>query len=108
MTPRKALRAAGAMALVRVEEALRAELVGLEARLDDLREKMTQLLAVHATHTAITLSKTSPRAAWLNTLWSSMGKLPEATGMHRYLEVSLSHADRMCLVTEHGERWMVI
>lgn len=97
---RKATRATVSLALRRVEEALRELVESTDRKLDEGREKMTQLLAVATAAQPIPLPPTEPRQAWLEKVWRSLETSNGTQGMYAYLNAALRPSDRLYLLDE--------
>jgi hypothetical protein len=97
---RKATRATVSLALRRVERALRELVETTDRKLDEGREKMTQLLAVATTAKPIPLPPTEPRQAWLEKVWRSLETSNGTQGMYAYLNAALRPSDRLYLLDE--------
>lgn len=97
-SPRRAARLASAAALRRVEEALQTRVGQIDARLDILREKLHQVLAVSTASRPIPLPPTEPRSAWLAGVWAGLASVNEARSLFSYLSATLDRVDREYLL----------
>jgi len=97
---RKATRATVSLTLRRTEEALRDLIEATDRKLEEGREKMTQLLAVTTTTQPIPLPPTKPRQAWLERVWRSLETSNGTQGMYAYLNAALRASDRLYLLDE--------
>jgi hypothetical protein len=97
---RKLARSTASTALKTCEGKLNEAILVIDARLQLMREKLVQLLAVSSAHSPIPLPPTEPRSAWLAAVWKGLRVTNETLGLHRYLEGSLDPADRLHLLGE--------
>ena len=97
---RKALKATATLALGRVEAALRDEIHRIDARFDEMRERLAQLLALASTSAPIPLPPTEPRQAWLDLVWSGLAVNGETRSLYSYLGAALAPSDRTYLLDE--------
>jgi hypothetical protein len=95
---RKAARAATALCLGRVEAALRQTEAETQARLDQAREKLVQLLAVASAGKPLPLPEGAPREAWLARVWRELGGNPATQSLYAYLSAALRPSDRLYLL----------
>lgn len=97
---RKAVRASAALALGRVEEALRSEVAAADARLAEGRERIAQLLAVATAAAPIPLPPTEPHNAWLGRVWRGLDVNGATHGMYAYLNAAFTASDRLYMLDE--------
>lgn len=97
---RKSQKATASLALGRVEAALRDEVRRIDARFDEMRERIAQLLALASTSTPIPLPPTEPRQAWLDRVWSGLAPNGETRSLYSYLGAALTPSDRSYLLDE--------
>jgi hypothetical protein len=100
ITARKAMSAIAALAIDRVQADLRGAINTVDLRLDAMREKMAQLLAVATTKTPIPMPPTDPRELWLSKVWSGLNVNGDTQGMYRYLCAALTSSDRLQILDE--------
>jgi hypothetical protein len=96
---RKLTRATAMQVLGDVERDLRAAVERCDEFLTEMREKMSQLLAVAAAEGALPLPPTEPRSTWLTKVWKSLQR-GNGAGMFGYLSARLQRADRIYLLDE--------
>jgi hypothetical protein len=95
-TPREAERASAAAAALRVEEALRSALQGIETTLGALEEQMCQLVACASAREPIPLQGGRDREGWLRDVWGGLRDGdPKLAQLHRYLATRLTWTDRL-------------
>jgi hypothetical protein len=100
-----ALRACAALALEQVAAWLEALASQAEQRLNEPRDKLVQLLAVHSAHQPLPLPRAgeAPRD-WAERCWRELPTLPQTQSMRTFLAGSLSHADLIALLAEVLDR----
>jgi hypothetical protein len=97
---RKAMRATASLSLAHVEEALRAEIDAIDRKLDEMRERMLQLMAIATNSHPIPLPITQPKQAWLRKVWAGLAGNGETRSLYTYLNAALATADRTYLLDE--------
>ncbi|MBK6850724.1 MAG: hypothetical protein IPG93_03705 [Burkholderiales bacterium] len=100
-----ALRACAALALEQVAAWLEALASQAEQRLNEPREKLIQLLAVHSAHQPLPLPRPGeePRE-WAERCWRDLPHLPQTQSMRTFLAGSLSRGDLVALLAEVLDR----
>ncbi len=98
--PRRAVRATAALSLGRVADAFRAKVVEIDSRLDVLREKLAQMIALGSVANALSLQPTEPRSIWLRLIWEHLGTVAEGQALFTYLSAQLGPTDREYLLNE--------
>lgn len=93
VSQRKVERVATVLAMGEVEAALQRVIAETDARLDGLREKMVQLLAVSSTTNPIPLQNGESRDVWLHDVWESVGAIRETRSMYNYLNAATTQND---------------
>lgn len=100
-----ALRASAALALEQVAAWLEGLATQAEQRLNEPRDKLIQLLAVHSAHQPLPLPRPGEEArVWAERCWRDLPPLPQTQSMKTFLAGSLSHADLIALLAEVLDR----
>lgn len=100
LTPRKALRAAAALALSQAEQTLRDALQNIEGQLQPLRGQVVQLVSGAYLLGLLRTQQAESHEEWLRSSWQSIGAHEKTRGMHAYLSAALSLVDRLYLLDE--------
>ncbi len=92
------------MILDKVDDAIRAKVAEIDARLDVGRERIAQMLAVG--HSQINLERPEGDVppAWYNTLWAQLGQIEAARDAHVFISSSYSASDRRYLLEDLLDR----
>lgn len=98
--PRRAIRATAALSLSRVADVFRDKVLEIDTRLDQLREKLAQMVALASAAHVLSLRPTEPRSIWLRLIWENMGTVAEGQALFTYLSAQLSPTDREYLLNE--------
>ncbi len=91
--------AAAATTVAEVEARLGEEVTRLDAILAEWQERMSQLVAVAAPHTAFPAPR-EPREAWLMEVWRALDVGNGAQGMFEYLSARLGRTDRLYVLDQ--------
>lgn len=100
ISPRKAIRATASLSLAHVEGSLRSEVASIDHKLDEMRERMAQLMAIATNSHPIPLPVRDPRQAWLDGVWAGLAGNGETRSLYTYLNAALTAADRSYLLNE--------
>ncbi|MEO1513189.1 MAG: hypothetical protein AAFU70_14045, partial [Planctomycetota bacterium] len=96
---RRAERVAAMQAVVDAEGALREEIARHRDHLDEMREKVVQIVTV--IHGTTPIEKPAALdTAFLRKTWASFGGRDEAKMMHIFLDANLSLLDRLYLLQD--------
>lgn len=98
--PRRAARATAALSLSRVVDAFRAKITEIDSRLDQLREKLAQMIALGSAAGVLALQPIEPRAVWFHLFWDNLGTVAEGQALFTYLSAQLGPTDREYLLNE--------
>lgn len=90
---RQARRLVTALAVAQVEEVLRQVVASADARFNDLRDRLAQLLAVASAIQPIPLSEGLAREDWARRVWADLPITGETRGMHGYLSGAFQPTD---------------
>jgi hypothetical protein len=93
VSQRKLERVAAVLAMGEVQAAVQKIVSEIDARLDGLREKMVQLLAVASATNPLPLQNGQSRDEWLRNVWQTVGTSPETRGMFNYLNAATTQND---------------
>ncbi len=97
---RKSVRATSAIVTGEVTTVLRAQIDEIDRYLDEMTDRMAQLLAVTSAESPIPLPPTEPRERWLDDVWRSMQNGNGAAGMYGYLNARLARSDRLYVMEQ--------
>lgn len=100
LSARKLARATASTSLETCERKLHEAVQAIDMRLQVMREKLVQLLAVSSAHSPIPLPPTEPRSTWLAGVWKRLRTSAETQSLQRYIEGSLDPTDRLHLLDE--------
>jgi len=104
VTARKARRAAAAAVLDRVDDALRAKVAELDARLEMGRERIAQVLAVCNGQVDLTRPEGDVPRLWYDTLWVRIGEIAAVRDAHVFISASFTAGDRAYLLEDLLDR----
>lgn len=99
-TRRKHTRWVAREALGRVEERLREEVLAIDARFAELRDKLAQAVAMAHAQDPMALAATGPREAWLRAAWRHCRGVANVAPLLRSLEAALKPMDRLNLLDD--------
>lgn len=97
---RKAIRAALALSLGRVEHELRQAVLHHDRQLDLIAEKVAQLLAMAPSGAIAPPPPEGMTPAYTRTVWQALGQLTETRNLHRYVSARMSADDRKGLLEQ--------
>ncbi len=99
---RKVTGAMAAVALGRVEGALRGKVAEIDAHFDSLREKLASFLGAVSVKQPIPLPPPvgHEREAWIRRVWSSLGSHAETRALYSYLNAAMAPQDRIYLLDD--------
>lgn len=104
VTLRKARRAAAAAVLDRVDNALRAKVTELDARLEMGRERIAQILAVCNGQVNLSRPEGEVPRLWYDTLWAQIGQIAAVRDAHVFISASFTAGDRAYLIEDLLDR----
>lgn len=94
----KAARASGVLVLGRVEEALRTRIAHIDEKLDEMHDKVAQLMALASSKRPLTLPGHAAGNQSLKNLWKELGANEETKSMYNYVGSAIGNADRIYLL----------
>ncbi|MDF1800190.1 MAG: hypothetical protein P1V81_13505 [Planctomycetota bacterium] len=97
---RKHARWVAREALGRVEERLREEVLAIDARFAELRDKLAQAVAMAHAQDPLPLPPTQPREAWLRAAWRHCRGVANVAPLLLSLEAALKPMDRLNLLDD--------